>query len=41
MNVDKQAVARLTDADIWDIQAHFDRALDTQSPNLVAAIIGF
>jgi hypothetical protein len=31
MNVDKQAVARLTDADIWDIQAHFDQALDTQS----------
>jgi len=31
MNVDKQVVARLTDADIWDIQAHFDRAMDTTS----------
>lgn len=31
MQVDKQAVAQLTDADIWDIQAHQDRALDTNS----------
>lgn len=31
MYVDKQAVAQLTDTDIWDIQAHLDRALDTNS----------
>ncbi len=31
MAVDKQTVAKLTDADIWDIQAHLDRALDTNS----------
>ncbi len=31
MKADKQAVTQLTDADIWDIQAHLDRALDTNS----------
>lgn len=31
MKADKQAVAQLTDADVWDIQAHLDRALDTNS----------
>jgi len=31
VKVDKQFVERLTDADIWDIQAHLDRALDTHS----------
>ena len=31
MKIDKQMVAQLTDAEIWDIQAHFERALDTSS----------
>lgn len=31
MKVDKTAVAKLADADIWDIQAHYDRAADTHS----------
>jgi hypothetical protein len=31
MKIDRQKVARLTEADIWDIQAHLNRALDTES----------
>lgn len=31
MKVNKKSVSKLTDADIWDIQAHFDRAVDTSS----------
>jgi hypothetical protein len=31
MDSDKAKVAKLSDTDIWDIQAHFDRALDNTS----------
>lgn len=31
MRIDKQVIAKLTDADIWDIQAHYERAADTNS----------
>ena len=31
MAVDKNSVSKLSDTDVWDIQAHLDRALDTTS----------
>ena len=31
MKVDDAKVARLTEADIWDIQSHYDRAMDTNA----------
>jgi len=31
MSLDKEAVTKLTDEAIWDIQAHYDRAADTHS----------
>lgn len=29
--MNEQKIAKLTDEDVWDIQAHFNRALDTNS----------
>ncbi len=31
MSIDKRKISKLSDADIWDIQAHLDRAIDTNS----------
>jgi hypothetical protein len=31
MTVDRRKVSRLSEADMWDIQAHLNRALDTNA----------
>lgn len=31
MAVDEEKVTRLSEADIWDIQSHYDRAADTEA----------